>query len=105
MTTIVAFIEVDHKVAADLELETGMSLYFIRSAVSGLTRIYYKFFNDIDSATEFFFVKHKLRIIPISSYSRCLMKFAYDLQTINVYDVENVFSTIESYELLEKLER
>ena len=105
MSTIVAFIEVDHKIASDLELETGMSLYFIRSTESALTRIYYKFFNDIDSATTFFFVKHKLRIIPVSSFSRCLMKFAYDLHTINVYYVENVFSTIESYELLEKLER
>ena len=105
MTSIIAFIEIDHRKANDLEITTGMNLFFMRSTASGLTRIYYKFFNDIDSAVDFYFVKKKLRIINVSAFSNCLIKFAYDLHTINVYDVEDVFRTIENYELLEKAER
>jgi hypothetical protein len=99
---IVAFLESELKQANEVEAITGMDLYFIRSGASGVTRIYYKFFNDLDSAVDFFYVKKKLRIVNVSGYSNCLMKFGFYLKFITVYNIETVFRTIQSYELLEK---
>lgn len=101
---IVAFVQSELKEAKDLEAVTGMDLHFISKRSTGICRIYYKFFNDIDAATDFFFNKHKLKIVNTSGFSNCLMKFAYDLKFITIYDIEQVFRTIETYQLVEKIE-
>jgi hypothetical protein len=98
---IVAFLESALNEAKDIEATTGMDLYFVSTKKGSICRIYYKFFNDIDAATRYFFVEKNLRIINTSIYTNCLMRFAYNLKFIVVYDIEQVFRTIETYKLLE----
>jgi len=98
---IVAFLESQLNEAKDIEAATGMDLYFVSTTKGSICRIYYKLFNDIDAATRYFFVEKNFRIINTSVYTNCLMRFAYNLKFIVVYDIEQVFRTIETYKLLE----
>jgi hypothetical protein len=98
---LIAFLEVDLEIAADAELKTGMDLYFIKvTPTEGIKRVYFKFFNDIDAAIDFFYVKHRLANLKGFYLSTAVARFQWNNRRINLYDVNKVLSTTA----LEKLE-
>lgn len=102
---LIAFLEVDLKYCTMAELATGMNLYFIKvTPIQGVHRIYFKFFNDLDAAVDFFYVKHKLNNLRVSSLSTAVAKFQWNLHTVNIYDINSVLSKF-ALENLEDPER